>query len=897
MEAAAAPVHVPPQNLDAERSVLGAMMVSAASLDPVFADVRLAGDDFYRERHRVVYEAIKTLYERDEAIDALTVTEFLTQTGKLEAAGGRAEVQSLPDQVPAPGNSRHYAGIVKQNALLRRLLGAAQQIQQSVHTHEGEPQQLAEQAERLLFEAAHREQAGDFRQLNEVLLSEVERLEKLSMGDASVTGTPSGFNDLDAITGGFQPGNLIVLAARPGMGKCLAGSALVYDPVSGGRRPIKAVVEAFERGEDAWVASMGTDFKLGRARVGSVHRNGAKPVFRLRTRLGRTVEATTNHPLLTVKGWTALGDLGPGDRIAVPRSLPRDGGSAEMEDPEVVLLAALIADGSLTHHTPRFCYGDDSTELVAEVKRAAQRLGTRLSDDGSGTATISSGRGAPSNPVRDLCERHAIWGTRSDDKFVPDAIFSLSDDQMARFLSVLYACDGHIFAGQDYQQVGYTTISERLARDVQHLLLRLGIIAKVRPLKRDVYEGTGRCAHEVRITGREGLIAFCHRVGAIGKSEQASAVISATARTRQNTNVDTLPRDTWLQVKEAMAGRPWRELSEATGRPPNHNWHVGNRGLSRDLLRRIAGGLEEPRLGDLADSDVWWDEVVSIEPIGTEETFDLTVPDHHNFVADDVIVHNSGWVVNVADHVAREKKKAVALFSLEMSEMEIAQRLIATRARLPSDKLRKGQVGKADWARVLRAGNELEKSRLWIDDSSDLGILDLRAKARRLHASESAGDGEGLSLIVIDYLQLMRADDPRANRVEQVGQMSRGLKILARELEVPVIALSQLSRAPEQRTGKDKRPILSDLRESGNIEQDADIVAFIYREEYYEDEPEDPGVAELIVRKNRHGPTDTVRLAFKEPFASFSNLAREDRQGARRSEEEEPPLMDVAEEG
>ena len=477
MATAEAPVHVPPQNLEAERSVLGAMMVSASSLDPVFAEVRLATEDFYRERHRVVYEAIKTLYNRDEAVDALTVAELLTQTGRLDAAGGRAEVQSLPDQVPAPGNSAHYARIVKQNALLRRLLVAAQQIQQSVHSREGEPQQLAEQAERLLFEAAHAEQAGDFRQLGDVLLNEVERLEKLAKGDASVTGTPSGFADLDAITGGFQPGNLIVLAARPGMGK-------------------------------------------------------------------------------------------------------------------------------------------------------------------------------------------------------------------------------------------------------------------------------------------------------------------------------------------------------------------------------------------------------------------------------------SGWVINVADHVARETKKAVALFSLEMSEMEIAQRLISSRSRISSDKLRKGQVGQADWTRVLRAGNDLEKARLWIDDSSDLGILDLRAKARRLHASESAGDGDGLSLIIIDYLQLMRADDMRANRVEQVGQMSRGLKILARELGVPVIALSQLSRAPEQRTGKDKRPILSDLRESGNIEQDADIVAFIYREDYYEgDEAEDPGVAELIVRKNRHGPTDTVRLAFNERFASFNNLAREDRQGARRSEEEEPPLMDVAEEG
>ncbi|MGI8462210.1 MAG: replicative DNA helicase [Solirubrobacterales bacterium] len=467
--------NVPPQNLDAERSVLGAMMVSASSLDPVFADVRLTADDFYRERHRVVYDAIKSLYERDQAVDALTVTEFLTQNGRLDAAGGQAEVESLPDQVPAPGNSRHYAAIVKQNSLLRRLLAAAQQIQQSVHGREGEPQQLAEQAERLLFDAAHREQAGDFVQLGDILMSEVTRLEKLAAGDSSVTGTTSGFKELDAITGGFQPGNLIVLAARPGMGK-------------------------------------------------------------------------------------------------------------------------------------------------------------------------------------------------------------------------------------------------------------------------------------------------------------------------------------------------------------------------------------------------------------------------------------SGWAINVADHVAREMNKPVALFSLEMSEMEIAQRLIATRARFPSDKLRKGKVGAQDWKRVLRAGNELEQARLWIDDSSDLGMLDLRAKARRLHASESAGDGEGLALIILDYLQLMRADDPRANRVEQVGQMSRGLKILARELEVQVLALSQLSRAPEQRTGRDKHPILSALRESGNIEQDADIVAFIYREDYYEDEPEEPGVAELILRKNRHGPTDTVKLAFKEPYASFINYhPGEDRQAAPRSSE--GSALDVAEDG
>jgi replicative DNA helicase len=478
-----AETQVPPQNLEAEESVLGALMVSDVAVNPVFVDARLVDEDFYRERHRIVFRAIKTLHDRSEPVDALTVSELLRQQGELAEAGGQEAVSQLASTVPAPGNAGHYARIVKQNALLRRLLRAAGDIQRMVHGREGEPKDLAEQAEALLFKVAHEEQAEDFHKLSEILDREVSKLEDLATGNAEVTGTPSGFDDFDQITGGFQPGNLIILAARPGMGK-------------------------------------------------------------------------------------------------------------------------------------------------------------------------------------------------------------------------------------------------------------------------------------------------------------------------------------------------------------------------------------------------------------------------------------SGFVANIAEHVAVKEKRPVAFFSLEMSESELAQRLIAKRARIPSDKLRKGKVGERDWAKVLKVCNDLEQSPLWIDESSDLGGLDLRAKARRLHSQEIASGNGGLALIIIDYIQLMRPEDMRANRVEQVGQMSRGLKILARELKVPVIALSQLSRAPEQRTGRDKRPILSDLRESGNLEQDADLVAFIYREDYYknfgDDEVDDAereelkGIAELIVRKNRNGPIDTVRLVFQEQFASFRSLSRADRAIEQRPGSE-PPLVDAAE--
>jgi replicative DNA helicase len=249
----------------------------------------------------------------------------------------------------------------------------------------------------------------------------------------------------------------------------------------------------------------------------------------------------------------------------------------------------------------------------------------------------------------------------------------------------------------------------------------------------------------------------------------------------------------------------------------------------------------------------------------------------------------SALVANIAENVAVKRSMPVAFFSLEMSEVELAQRFIACRARISGDKLRKGQVSPRDWPKVVRACNELEQAPLWFDDSSDLGILDLRAKARRLHAQEQ--DRGGLGMVIVDYMQLMRSDDPRANRVEQVGQISRGLKILARELEVPVVAISQLSRAPEQRTPP--KPQLSDLRESGQLEQDADVVAFLFREDYYRDPDDEPdGLADLIIAKHRNGPIGTRKLVFLDRFPKFADFSGQE-QPIEQPAGEAPPLADA----
>jgi replicative DNA helicase len=444
---------VPPQNDEAEVAVLGTILLTEQALDQIFVELKLSAEDFYRPRHGVIFRAMLRLKEKaePEAVDALTVSDDLNRHNELEEAGGAAYIHALPTMVPAAGAVRDYARIVRDHSMLRRLLGAAREIQENVATQGGDPRALVEQAEQAIFRAAHDHDTSQVRSIEDVLHEELDKLERLSKEGQSLTGTPSGFRDLDEITGGFQPGNLIVLAARPAMGK-------------------------------------------------------------------------------------------------------------------------------------------------------------------------------------------------------------------------------------------------------------------------------------------------------------------------------------------------------------------------------------------------------------------------------------SALAANIAENAAVDHGKAVALFSLEMSDGELAQRFIASRGKISGESLRKGRVKPEQWPKVLAATEKLTKAPLFVDDSSDLGVLELRAKARRLHQHHPLG------LLIVDYLQLMRAEDPRDGRVEQVGKMSRGLKILARELHIPVIAVSQLSRAVEARP--DKRPLMSDLRESGNIEQDADLVMFVYRDEYYNKESEKQGIAEVLISKHRNGPIGGLELTFLDRYPKFMNQATEQRVGS-----------------
>ena len=266
-------------------------------------------------------------------------------------------------------------------------------------------------------------------------------------------------------------------------------------------------------------------------------------------------------------------------------------------------------------------------------------------------------------------------------------------------------------------------------------------------------------------------------------------------------------------------------------------------------------------------------EVTGVET-GFEDLDRLTTGFHKSdlvILAARPAMGKTAMALNALWHAASTKKAPVAIFSLEMSKEQLVQRLISQTTRIRTQDLRSGNVKAEDWPKLVRGVAEVGQAPIWIDDTAGITLMEMRAKVRRLASRLIVQGGPPLSLVVVDYLQLM-IGGRQENRQQEVAEISRGLKVLARDLDVPVLAIAQLSRAVEQR--HDKRPLLSDLRDSGSIEQDADMVMFLYRDEYYNPDSDDKGIAEVIVGKHRNGPTGKVQLAWLEQYTKFASLAR-----------------------
>jgi replicative DNA helicase len=419
------------------------------------------------------------------------------------------------------------------------------------------------------------------------------------------------------------------------------------------------------------------------------------------------------------------------------------------------------------------------------------------------------------------------------------------------------SCDGTVYSMGGYPRIEFAVASEGLAQDMHHALVRFGIVAKL-------WKKKDRC-WRVEITEPASVDLYQQTIGWIGDKSRRFATNGKYRRS----NLGLLPKEIWRDIRAAAETRGLTLSAVATragergAGERGFNPHT-SRGITQGRLANYADVLRDRALAQLASSQIYWDEITSIQPTGEHQVYDLCVPETHNFIAQDILVHNTSLALNISLHAALEADKSVAIFSLEMSKEQLTERLLTEQAQIDAQRMHRGQLTEAEFDRVSNALGPLGEAKIFIDDTPVMDELSLQLKARQAKMRHS------IDLILVDYLQLMhgraRGDD---NRVQEVSSISRALKGLARELRIPVTAISQLSRAPEQRP--DKRPILSDLRESGSIEQDSDVVMFLFRPEYYKSD-ERPGIAELIVAKHRNGPTGMVELKFRRDHTRFYNL-------------------------
>jgi len=934
-----------PSSIEAERLILGVVLLDNVAINQ--AAENLKPDDFFIGSNRRIYEKMIALYERGQAIDPLTLQEELRRAGELEQVGGPAYIAALFDGVPRFSNIENYVELVKGKSMLRRLITSANQIMAMSFDDEEAPEVILDKAESMILAIGEDRIKQGFVHVGDVATRQLTVIEEAAGREQLITGLATGFNDLDYMTSGLQRGDLIIIAARPSMGKCItADSEIVLADGS-----VQTIEEIYRRRE-AMLLTIGNDFKFRLTRPIAFVDDGIKPVYRVTTRLGRYVDSTLSHPYLTIDGWRKLAELKVGDHVAVPRRIDVFG-SEELNEGQVKLLAYLIGDGNLTNanpsftntnprlqqdfaeslgafsglkirariddkRAPTFYVAGDLDQIRTERETFASRLRKLLPRRGAARSLAKKLDVSPSlvhfwlqgecAPRQELFERLCVcldiapkelapngltmisrisrnpltlWlegvglrGLSSHEKFIPAIVFRLTKTQLALFLNRLFATDGWVALNEGQApQLGYSTVSEKLARQIQTLLLRFGVIAKLR--KREIkYADTRRSSWQLDITHGDSIRAFADLIGVFGKEDQLREAVRRLSAKETRNNRDLIPDRIWKDIEQSKGDESWASLARRARLKGHTNIHVGKRALSRMRLAAIAGALNDDRLDALAHSDIYWDEIVSIEYLGDKQVYDLTIPETHNFVANDICIHNTAFSLNIAQNAAMRpqhngEKAVVGVFSLEMSNEQLVNRLLCSQARVDAHRLRSGYLSKDEWRRLAVGVGELAETKIYLDDTPGISVLEMRAKARRLKNEQKA-----LDLLIVDYLQLMSGRGRQESRQQEVSQISRELKMLAKELNVPMVALSQLSRAPETRTGSHK-PQLSDLRESGSIEQDADVVMFIYREEVYKPETEKQNIAEIIIGKQRNGPTGSVELIFLKQLTRFEDKYRE----------------------
>jgi replicative DNA helicase len=748
----------PPQDINAEQSVLGGMMLSKDAIADVVE--ALHGADFYRPAHQTIFDVVLDLYGRGEPVDAVTVAAELTKRGEIARVGGAPYLHTLISSVPTAANAGYYAKIVAERAILRRLVEAGTRIVQLGYSGVGnEVDDIVDRAQAAIYDVTERRQTEDYSILESLLQPTMDEIEASGHRGGGLTGVPTGFADLDALTNGLHPGQLVVIAGRPAMGKALA----------------------------------------------------------------------LETPLPTPFGWTTMGEVVVGDWLM----------GADGRPTKVVAATGVLLD--------RPCYEvefDDGSVIVADAQH--QWLTETRASRGSGVRTTQEIAETLRGVTADTRPSHSVATAlplQLDERRLPIAPYALGvwlaagRSALARMTSDDAEISWHIEAEG-------LTLDEGLTQ-----LGRIGVLNN-----KHIPTDYLRASEEQRRALLAGLLDSEATVSPTGAVQ--ISVVDAQLASNVRELVVSLGYRCGFTTR-SLNGHTTSATAYTTSFTPADNPFRLER---KRLALKAQATQHTPRNGSRFIVDVRPIASIPVRCVEVDNAAHLYLAGHSM-----IPTHNSTLGLDIARAASIRANQTSVLFSLEMSKHEITMRLLSAESRIPLQTMRTGQMRDDDWVKLTRRLGEMASAPLYIDDSPNLTMMEIRSKARRLKQRNE------LRLVIVDYLQLMTSHSKVENRQQEVSQISRSLKLLAKELEVPVIALSQLNRGSEQRT--DKRPQLSDLRESGAIEQDADVVILLHREDMYERESPRAGEADLIVAKHRNGPTSTIVVAFQGHYSRFVDMA------------------------
>ncbi|SEG78701.1 replicative DNA helicase [Nonomuraea solani] len=907
----------PPNNIEAEQSVLGGMLLSKDAIADVVEILR--SDDFYRPAHQMVYEVITDLYGRGEPADAVTVFDELQKRGEMARVGGAAYLHTLTAVVPTAANAGYYAKIVREQAILRRLIEAGTRIVSFGYGGQNEEvDDLVDRAQAEIYKVTERRTSEDYAPLADIMPGALDELEAIGSRGGQMVGVPTGFQDLDQLTNGLHPGQMIVVAARPAIGKALALETPLPTPAGW------TTMGEVKVGDEL----LGADGRPTRVVAATEVMHG-RPCYEVEFSDGTVIVADAQHQWRTTTraprragragfSWTPEAARRVGKAQAVTHQetqgfrhvLHTSGSSAK-----VPVLAGGPIRGEHARRVAAYPAGELFGGLYSRVSTPANAATTAAHKSVLTTEEIAASLrrpadGRPNHAVSvaapfDLAERDLplppyALGVWLGDGTSATARISTADSEIVANLEAEGLRMTQIGSTISYHMAMPEPVSPRtcevcgtaLTSRISHVRTCGRVSALSGPVAAPTCPDCGKPSGGLR------RCQTCHRahgtvqgilrtLGVLHHKHIPAAYLRASERQRRDLLAGLLDTDGYVgvggQIRFAVTNqrlahdamelvlslgyKATMRTQPVKGRQPESSVRyvidfTASDGLFR--LRRKAS-----RQVDTAHPATRVRHIVDVRPISSRPVRCVEVDNaDHMYLASRACIptHNSTLGLDFARSAAIKNGMTTVIFSLEMSRNEITMRLLSAEARVALHAMRSGMMGDDDWTRLARRMSEVAEAPLFIDDSPNMSMMEIRAKCRRLKQRND------LRFVVIDYLQLMSSPKKTESRQNEVSEISRAIKLLAKELEVPVIAISQLNRGPEQRT--DKRPAVSDLRESGSIEQDADMVILLHREDAYERESPRAGEADLIVAKHRNGPTATVTVAFQGHYSRFVDMAQ-----------------------